>query len=127
MVVKLCHRLSRAAWCYGWERKATAAFAELDESASDLERAETAIAMLWPLARRVFLMYRVDVLSYSEISEIVGIDVMTVVICIFDALVAISRSEERTSELQSLMRTSYAALCLNKQKDRTILRSTRKQ
>src|SRR3546814_2504047 len=64
--------------------------------------------MLWPLARRVFLMHRVDDLSYSEISEIVGIDVMTVEICIFD------RSEEHTSELQSLMRISYAVFCLKK-------------
>src|SRR3546814_8665563 len=96
MVVKLCHRLSRAAWCYGWERKATAAFAELDESASDLERAETAIAMLSPLARRVFLMHRVDDLSYSEISEIVGIDVMTVALCIFDYFFAISGARRGT-------------------------------
>src|SRR3546814_10426233 len=30
---------------------------------------------------------------------------------------AISRSEEHTSELQSLMRTSYAVFCLKKNKD----------
>src|SRR3546814_8810893 len=29
-----------------------------------------------------------------------------------------SRSEEHTSELQSLMRTSYAVICLNKQKNK---------
>src|SRR3546814_3207099 len=29
------------------------------------------------------------------------------------------RSEEHTSELQSLMRTSYAVFCLNKKKDNT--------
>src|SRR3546814_5784591 len=32
---------------------------------------------------------------------------------------AISRSEEHTSELQSLMRISYAVFCLKKQKTRT--------
>src|SRR3546814_8069762 len=30
----------------------------------------------------------------------------------------INRSEEHTSELQSLMRTSYAVFCLNKKKDK---------
>src|SRR3546814_2733587 len=32
---------------------------------------------------------------------------------------AISRSEEHTSELQSLMRISYAVFCLKKKKDNT--------
>src|SRR3546814_5028001 len=45
------------------------------------------------------------------------------------ALIALLRSEEHTSELQSLMRSSYAVFCLKKKKlchDRTylILRST---
>jgi RNA polymerase sigma-70 factor (ECF subfamily) len=62
----------------------------LSDDASDLERAELAIAMLWPLARRVFLMHRVDDLSYREISAIVGIDELTVEICIFDALIAVA-------------------------------------
>src|SRR3546814_6063070 len=34
------------------------------------------------------------------------------------------RSEEHTSELQSLMRISYAVFCLKKKKKRTITRST---
>src|SRR3546814_4846624 len=34
------------------------------------------------------------------------------------------RSEEHTSELQSLMRTSYAVFCLKKNKQNTILCST---
>src|SRR3546814_5097805 len=33
-----------------------------------------------------------------------------------NALIASQRSEEHTSELQSLMRTSYAVLCLTKKK-----------
>src|SRR3546814_4700355 len=32
---------------------------------------------------------------------------------------AVNRSEEHTSELQSLMRISYAVFCLNKQKNNT--------
>src|SRR3546814_1379085 len=34
------------------------------------------------------------------------------------------RSEEHTSELQSLMRTSYAVICLKKKKDRTTVNRT---
>src|SRR3546814_7395179 len=34
----------------------------------------------------------------------------------FDETVEIARSEEHTSELQTLMRTSYAVFCLKKQK-----------
>src|SRR3546814_3378454 len=36
-----------------------------------------------------------------------------------DELVALTRSEEHTSELQSLMRISYAVFCLKKKKTRT--------
>src|SRR3546814_10694671 len=36
--------------------------------------------------------------------------------CLPDHRVAASRSEEHTSELQSLMRISYAVFCLNKKK-----------
>src|SRR3546814_1634057 len=38
--------------------------------------------------------------------------------------VALSRSEEHTSELQSLMRISYAVFCLNKKKSSTRRRTT---
>src|SRR3546814_3588858 len=34
--------------------------------------------------------------------------------------VGLARSEEHTSELQSLMRTSYAVFCLNKKSNRTL-------
>src|SRR3546814_6603706 len=37
------------------------------------------------------------------------------------------RSEEHTSELQSLMRISYAVFCLKKKKTNTILTNNRKQ
>src|SRR3546814_7837309 len=35
---------------------------------------------------------------------------------VFAAMVAVARSEEHTSELQSLMRISYAVLCVKKKK-----------
>src|SRR3546814_6919811 len=37
-------------------------------------------------------------------------------------LVAMFRSEEQTSELQSLMRISYAVFCLKKKNDNTLLK-----
>src|SRR3546814_2061818 len=37
----------------------------------------------------------------------------------YDSAATILRSEEHTSELQSLMRTSYAVLCLKKKKKNT--------
>src|SRR3546814_5033418 len=40
---------------------------------------------------------------------------------------AIARSEEHTSELQSLMRSSYPVFCLNKKKNRTQLITRVKQ
>src|SRR3546814_5887898 len=46
--------------------------------------------------------------SLGELAELVGSNASTV------------RSEEHTSELQSLMRISYAVFCLQKQKNKTI-------
>src|SRR3546814_8841255 len=39
--------------------------------------------------------------------------------CVGQAAIAVQRSEEHTSELQSLMRSSYAVFCLKKKKNRT--------
>src|SRR3546814_6299546 len=36
-------------------------------------------------------------------------------------VIALARSEEHTSEIQSLMRISYAVFCLNKKKNNTYL------
>src|SRR3546814_2373854 len=43
-----------------------------------------------------------------------------------DRLIDIGRSEEHTSELQSLMRISYAVFCLKKKKKRKNIKRTRK-
>src|SRR3546814_1838273 len=45
-------------------------------------------------------------------------DVLGIAEGIEDALSAIDRSEEHTSELQSLMRISYAVFCLKKKQNR---------
>src|SRR3546814_7047723 len=47
-----------------------------------------------------------------QVSPIMGSDLIIVVF----AVVVIGRSEEHTSELQSLMRISYAVFCLKKKK-----------
>src|SRR3546814_7149605 len=55
----------------------------------------------------------------SAMAAILGLDDKTVEdICagIDGTVVPANRSEEHTSELQSLMRTSYAVFCLKKQK-----------
>src|SRR3546814_4409263 len=43
---------------------------------------------------------------------------------VFCALSWVFRSEEHTSELQSLMRISYAVFCLKKKKKRTVIHPT---
>src|SRR3546814_7847769 len=43
---------------------------------------------------------------------------------VFEVVSAISRSEEHTSELQSLMRTSYAVFCLKKKKHNITIQTT---
>src|SRR3546814_8311447 len=42
--------------------------------------------------------------------------------CVYGGAAARHRSEEHTSELQSLMRISYAVFCLRKKKNHTTLR-----
>lgn len=84
--MKLRHRISRACWARRWNARSRAAVDRLDDGASDLEKAELAVALLWPLAREVFLMHRVDELSYTVIAMQLRIDVATVELCIADAL-----------------------------------------
>src|SRR3546814_5559880 len=51
----------------------------------------------------------------------------TVVFNIFPRDLATIRSEEHTSELQSLMRISYAVFCLKKKKNKTQITTTTEQ
>src|SRR3546814_3995292 len=59
-----------------------------------------------------------DVLDISKI-EAGGLELDLAPVDIAE-LVVTCRSEEHTSELQSLMRTSYAVFCLKKKKSKTI-------
>src|SRR3546814_10782042 len=69
-----------------------------------------AMLSLPPRCRQVFVLVRIDGLSQGEVARRCGISVKTV-----EKHLAV-RSEEHTSELQSLMRISYAVFCLKKKK-----------
>lgn len=83
----------RKHWLAHWETRAWVAFDRLGEGASELERLETAMDLLWSLARRVFLMHRVDDMPFREISEHLGIDGRTIEICISDALRVVAAAQ----------------------------------
>src|SRR3546814_1828401 len=82
-----------------------------EEEAEHAQRAEllqAAILDLPPKCRRVYLLRHRYNLSHAQIATRCGISIKTV-----------ERSEEHTSELQSLMRISYAVFCLKKKNIKT--------
>src|SRR3546814_3113470 len=74
------------------------------------------------LAEAPFL--KVEATKFTEVGY-VGRDVESIVRDLVE--VAIGRSEEHTSELQSLMRISYAVFCLKKKKQIEKPQTTRKE
>ena len=71
---------------------ATPAAQEWNLEAADLLRLyETAVDAMPPKTRRVFLMHRVDELSYREIHELLGISIATVEYHMMKALGQISK------------------------------------
>src|SRR3546814_1867786 len=79
--------------------------------------------VLSPLAREMMGETQIDMIQrhvllprFSRPEDIAG----AVVFFASDASNFITRSEEHTSELQSLMRISYAVFCLKKKKQSTI-------
>src|SRR3546814_3871686 len=86
-----------------------------------------------PRCRDIYLLSRVEGMPQRRIAETYGISVKAVEKQITRALSTLRRelgewgadtlllrSEEHTSELQSLMRISYAVFCLKKKKDHHI-------
>lgn len=72
---------------------------ELDMEAADLLRLyESAIADLSEKTRRVFLMHRVDELSYREIHQRLGISIATVEYHMMKALAHIAQVVDPTNE-----------------------------
>src|SRR3546814_7973270 len=60
----------------------------------------------------------IDVTSNEEPSANIGVSSTTGLV-VNDILMVCNRSEEHTSELQSLMRISYAVICSKKKKKKT--------
>lgn len=83
------HRLARIYWLKIRVRQYPRCARSLGPDAEILAQLELAMDLLWPLARRVFLMHRVDDMPYGEIADCIGIDTRVVERCIADALISI--------------------------------------
>src|SRR3546814_8788897 len=77
---------------------------------------EAAIERLPQEFRTVFVLREVEGLSVEETAALLAIAPATVKTRCLRARRRLQRSEEHTSELQSLMRISYAVFCLKKKK-----------
>lgn len=84
--MKWHHRLSRAYWLWIRAKRYPQYARRLGADTSVLDQLDLAMVLLWPFARRVFLMHRVDDLPYGVIATAVDVDVATVERCIADAL-----------------------------------------
>src|SRR3546814_10200529 len=92
-----------------------------------LDRVDRAIAQLRRDPSRPFALLYIDVDRFKQINDnlghLAGDDVLCEVATRLKDIVRepdVVRSEEHTSELQSLMRISYAVFCLKKKKKQKI-------
>ena len=98
--MKWDHRLSRAYWLRIRAKRYPQYARRLGSDPPILDQLDLAMDLLWPLARRVFLMHRVDELPYGVIAIAIDIDVATVERCVADALLSVRmvrREFERTA------------------------------
>jgi DNA-directed RNA polymerase specialized sigma24 family protein len=98
--MKWDHRLSRAYWLWIRAKRYPQYARRLGSDPPIFDQLDLAMDLLWPLARRVFLMHRVDELPYGVIAIAVDVDVATVERCVADALLSVRmvrREFERTS------------------------------
>src|SRR3546814_10756703 len=106
---------------------ATFALAQLARERDGGEAAFDEACMKPPdgLARRAedHRAVRLEIAQHSDdrMFDVAGRNPHRAIVDIAVRLVA-ARSEEQTSELQSLMRNSYAVFCLNKTKDKRMIR-----
>ena len=84
--MKWHHHLSRAFWLRIRAKRYPQYARRLGADPPVLDQLDLAMILLWPFARRVFLMHRVDDLPYEAIAKAVDVDVATVECCIADAL-----------------------------------------
>ena len=98
--MKWHHRLSRAYWLWIRAKRYPQYARQLGSDPPILDQLDLAMDLLWPLARRVFLMHRVDELPYGVIAIAVDVEVATVERCVADALWSVRmvrREFERTA------------------------------
>ena len=98
--MKWDHRLSRAYWLWIRAKRYPQYARRLGSDPPILDQLDLAMDLLWPLARRVFLMHRVDELPYGVIAIAADVDVATVERCVADALLSVRmvrREFERTA------------------------------
>ena len=98
--MKWDHRLSRAYWLWIRAKRYPQYVRRLGSDPPILDQLDLAMDLLWPLARRVFLMHRVDELPYGVIAIAVDVEVATVERCVADALWSVRmvrREFERTA------------------------------
>ncbi len=84
--MKWHHSLSRAYWLWIRVKRYPQYARRLGADPPVLDQLDLAMDLLWPFARRVFLMHRVDELPYGVIAIAVDVDVTTVERCVADAL-----------------------------------------
>src|SRR3546814_4892127 len=87
------------------------------EGREKLKALHRALAELPERERRAFEMHRMQGMTYAEIGVAMGLSQTRAYELVRAALEHCMRSEEHTSELQSLMRSSYAVFCLHKKKN----------
>ena len=80
------HRIARAYWLHVRLGRYPQYARNLGPDAEIGDQLRLANQLVWPLARRVFLMHCVDDLSYAEIATRARVDIRTVERCIGDAL-----------------------------------------
>ena len=98
--MKWHHRLLRAYWLWVRAKRYPQYARQLGSDPPILDQLDLAMDLLWPLARRVFLMHRVDELPYGVIAIAVDVEVATVERCVADALWSVRmvrREFERTA------------------------------
>src|SRR3546814_10547130 len=83
--MKWHHSLSRAYWLWIRVKRYPQYARRLGADPPVLDQLDLAMDLLWPFARRVFLMHRVDELPYGVIAIAVDVDVATVERCVADA------------------------------------------
>lgn len=82
------HRIQRAHWQRIRVRHYPEYARQLGPNPDIAEQLKLAVALLWRLARQVFLLHCVDKLAYDEIATRVGADIATVKRCMGDALIS---------------------------------------